>query len=143
MVYFLFFLSDEESWESCSNSSDEDDEDDAEDDDEEDEDNEEEGQSAEKAETTNSSSVKQPPNKTLERSIPDSDDDDDGWIDIPHSSDEEQPLAEAVAKVDPVELKSKALEIASSRVFTQEEFEAMRRYQQTKQVPFSVFCVSY
>ncbi|VDP93143.1 unnamed protein product [Echinostoma caproni] len=57
--------------------------------------------------------------------------DDDGWIDVPHSSDDEQ-LVEKEKKVDPVELKLKAREIASSRVFTQEEFEAMRRYQQKR-----------
>ncbi|GAA43151.2 SDA1 domain containing 1, partial [Clonorchis sinensis] len=64
---------------------------------------------------------------------------DDGWIDVPQSSDDDETEVSDTAKpkIDPSELASKALEIASSRIFTQEEFEAMRRYQLNKQKRFA------
>ncbi|CAH8846129.1 unnamed protein product [Trichobilharzia szidati] len=99
-------------------------------------------------------------------SCSDADDDDedseDGessgeWVDLSHSSEEEneeENSADAVVEgndgdesqskkkkpnIDPSVLKAEALEIASSRVFTQEEFEAMRKYQQTKQKRFASY----
>ncbi|CAL8089262.1 unnamed protein product [Calicophoron daubneyi] len=66
--------------------------------------------------------------------------DSDGWVDVPQSSDEcETELETAEAAISRATLTSKATEIASSRIFTQEEFEAMRRYQQNKQKKFAAF----
>ncbi|TPP51074.1 SDA1 domain containing 1 [Fasciola gigantica] len=117
---------DDGSWESCA---------DDKDDEEESYDNDDDGQEDD-AESVSLSATKRPSSRQQTHNMPDSDDDDE-WIDLPHSSDEEQQLEEEKTKLDQVELKSKALEIASSRVFTQEEFEAMRRYQQTKQKRFA------
>ncbi|THD22029.1 Protein required for actin cytoskeleton organization and cell cycle progression [Fasciola hepatica] len=117
---------DDGSWESCA---------DDKDDEEISDDNGDDGQE-DVAESVSLSATKRPSSRQQTRNMHDSDDDDE-WIDLPHSSDEEQQLVEEKTKLDQVELKSKALEIASSRVFTQEEFEAMRRYQQTKQKRFA------
>ncbi|KAF7261177.1 hypothetical protein EG68_01530 [Paragonimus skrjabini miyazakii] len=62
---------------------------------------------------------------------------DEGWIDVFHSSDEEEDTLTKLPAVNPTDLTSKAVELASSRVFTQEEFEAMRKYQQRKQKRFA------
>ncbi|KAA3680481.1 protein SDA1 [Paragonimus westermani] len=62
---------------------------------------------------------------------------DDGWIDVFHSSEEEEDTLTKLPVVSPADLTSKAVELASSRVFTQEEFEAMRKYQQRKQRRFA------
>ncbi|KAK4471100.1 hypothetical protein MN116_005499 [Schistosoma mekongi] len=76
---------------------------------------------------------------------------DSEWVDLSHSSEEEDEqnnedidmnernnkgITTKNISMDPSVLKEKALEIATSRIFTQEEFEAMRKYQQTKQKRF-------
>ncbi|VDP93163.1 unnamed protein product [Echinostoma caproni] len=98
-------------WESCSG-----DEDSGEEEDWDDEKIEEEDQRNDKDDksTTNSRQT------DVKQSKITTDLDDGWWIDVPHSSDDE--LVEKEKRVDPVELKLKAREIASSRVFTQEEF---------------------
>ncbi|CAH8536504.1 unnamed protein product [Schistosoma haematobium] len=81
------------------------------------------------------------------------DESDDEWVNLPNSSEEDDEqdnvdmeidesnmnVSSKKTKIDPSVLKEKALEIASSRIFTQEEFEAMRKYQQTKQKRFASY----
>ncbi|CAI2727746.1 unnamed protein product [Schistosoma spindalis] len=84
------------------------------------------------------------------------DESDGEWVNLPNSSSEEDNddeqdnvdiemdecnanIPSKKTKIDPSVLKEKALEIASSRIFTQEEFEAMRKYQQTKQKRFASY----
>ncbi|CAH8532249.1 unnamed protein product [Schistosoma margrebowiei] len=81
------------------------------------------------------------------------DESDDEWVNLPNSSEEDDEqdnvdmeidesnmnVPSKKTKIDPSVLKEKALEIASSRIFTQEEFEAMRKYQQTKQKRFASY----
>lgn len=70
------------------------------------------------------------------------DDDDGGWIDLSHSSDND--VANEVNDnhasqpfLSSENLKDKIMELATSRVFTQKEFEAMRKFQQIKQKRFA------
>ncbi|CAH8533414.1 unnamed protein product [Schistosoma bovis] len=81
------------------------------------------------------------------------DESDDEWVNLPNSSEEDDEqdnvdmeidesnmnVSSKKTKIDPSVLKEKAIEIASSRIFTQEEFEAMRKYQQTKQKRFASY----
>ncbi|CAH8293703.1 unnamed protein product, partial [Schistosoma turkestanicum] len=73
----------------------------------------------------------------LSNSSEEEEDDDEQNIEIDESNDENASAKKP--KIDPSVLKEKALEIAASRVFTQEEFEAMRKYQQTKQKRFASY----
>ncbi|XP_040183550.1 protein SDA1 homolog [Rana temporaria] len=65
-----------------------------------------------------------------------SDDDEDGeWIDVHHSSDEEQKeVAEKLQAMPEGERKSKAAAVSASRLLTQEEFKKIRIAQISKEV---------
>lgn len=63
------------------------------------------------------------------------DDDSDGeWVDVHHSSDEEEETEKP--QMTSEEAEKRAADILSSRILTQEEFEAIRREQQRRQVTF-------
>lgn len=65
-----------------------------------------------------------------------SDDDEDGeWIDVHHSSDEEQKeLAEKLLAIPEDERKAKAAAVSASRLLTQEEFKKIRVAQISKEI---------
>uniref|UniRef100_A0A3Q0KJP0 Protein SDA1 n=1 Tax=Schistosoma mansoni TaxID=6183 RepID=A0A3Q0KJP0_SCHMA len=81
------------------------------------------------------------------------DESDGEWVNLSNSSEEDDEqdnvdiemdecnvnVPSKKTKIDPTVLKEKAFEIATSRIFTQEEFEAMRKYQQTKQKRFASY----
>ncbi|OON22170.1 SDA1 protein [Opisthorchis viverrini] len=117
----------EGSWESCSDSDDSESDNDCDD---------EDAKDLEGPEDTKQDATAIP---RVDKSLQNVQKKDDGWIDVPQSSDDDEAEVSDTAKpkIDPSELASKALEIASSRIFTQEEFEAMRRYQLNKQKRFA------
>ncbi|KAF8569888.1 hypothetical protein P879_02067 [Paragonimus westermani] len=111
------------SWQSCST-------DEASEDEEEENDGEDISEEKEMAVIDGASTI---PSTTVLKSVRN----DEGWIDVLHSSEEEEDTLTKLPVVSPADLTSKAVELASSRVFTQEEFEAMRKYQQRKQRRFA------
>ncbi|KAJ7327227.1 hypothetical protein JRQ81_016986 [Phrynocephalus forsythii] len=63
------------------------------------------------------------------------DDEDGEWIDVPHSSDEEQQeVAEKVKSMPMEERKAKAAAVSTSRLLTQEEFQKIRLAQLSKEL---------
>ncbi|KAL5012793.1 hypothetical protein ScPMuIL_011344 [Solemya velum] len=61
-----------------------------------------------------------------------SDNDSDGeWVDIHHSSDEDEKASENVP-VDPQERKKKAQQISSTRILSQDDFRAIQKHQVAK-----------
>lgn len=61
-------------------------------------------------------------------------DDEDGWIDIIHSSDEDQEEDEELAGMAPEDKVKKAKDITTSRILTQEEFKQIRNKQMSKEL---------
>ncbi|CAI5784819.1 protein SDA1 homolog [Podarcis lilfordi] len=63
------------------------------------------------------------------------DDEDGEWVDVHHSSDEEQQkLAEQIESMPVEERKAKATAVSSSRLLTQEEFQKIRLAQLSKEL---------
>jgi len=62
----------------------------------------------------------------------DSEESDDGWVDVGHSSDEE--LEEAQDATSLEERKAKAIEVTSSRILTDDDFKRIEKAQLRKQV---------
>lgn len=76
----------------------------------------------------------------------DDDDSDDGeWIDVHHSSDDEQAAAnDESANLTLAEREERAREITQSRILTQEEFKQIRHVQRDKALQkglVAIFCV--
>uniref|UniRef100_A0A8D0GIE5 Protein SDA1 n=1 Tax=Sphenodon punctatus TaxID=8508 RepID=A0A8D0GIE5_SPHPU len=69
-------------------------------------------------------------------SLSEEEDDEDGeWIDVHHSSDEEQQeVAEKIKSMPMEERKAKATAVSTSRVLSQEEFQKIRLAQLTKEL---------
>ncbi|XP_064608416.1 protein SDA1 homolog isoform X2 [Liolophura sinensis] len=64
----------------------------------------------------------------------DEDDSDGEWIDVPHSSDEDEAQAAEEEKLDPEERRKRAQEISAGRILTQEEFKQITLKQALKDV---------
>ncbi|XP_019389799.1 PREDICTED: protein SDA1 homolog [Crocodylus porosus] len=62
------------------------------------------------------------------------DDEDGEWIDVHHSSDEEQQVAENIKNMPVEEQKCRAAAVSTSRILTQEDFQKIRLAQLSKEL---------